>query len=80
MGTPLIQLLDGLPVTCHAVTPELHVGDLVEDRVDDVLHVALEEMRVLGGNDLHEFRFDHVVPFLRACPVGAAAFLKYQFS
>ncbi len=31
MGTPLIQLLDGLPVTCHAVTPELHVGDLVED-------------------------------------------------
>ncbi|MEE2719957.1 MAG: UDP-N-acetylmuramoyl-L-alanyl-D-glutamate--2,6-diaminopimelate ligase [Planctomycetota bacterium] len=31
MGTPLIQLLDGLPVTCHGVTPELHVNDLVED-------------------------------------------------
>lgn len=31
MGTPLIQLLDGLPVTCHGVTAELYVDDLVED-------------------------------------------------
>ncbi|MDG2201454.1 MAG: UDP-N-acetylmuramoyl-L-alanyl-D-glutamate--2,6-diaminopimelate ligase [Phycisphaerales bacterium] len=30
-GTSLIQLLDGLPVTCHRVTGDVIVADLVED-------------------------------------------------
>jgi hypothetical protein len=31
------------------------VGDLAEDRVDDILDVALVEMGILGGNALDEF-------------------------
>src|SRR6185437_6826963 len=34
-------------------------GDLVEDRVDDVLDVALIEMRILSGDVLDQFRLDH---------------------
>src|SRR5262249_46319543 len=33
--------------------------DLAENGVDDVLHVALVEMRVLRGNALDELGFDH---------------------
>src|SRR6185437_11552409 len=34
-------------------------GDLAEDCVDDVLDVALIQMRVLGGDVLNQFRLDH---------------------
>ena len=33
--------------------------DLIEDRVHDVLHVPLVEMRVVLGDALNEFGFDH---------------------
>ena len=33
--------------------------DLAENGVDDVLDVALVKMRILLGNALNEFRFDH---------------------
>ena len=40
--------------------PARHGGDdLAEDRVDDILHVALIEMRVRGGDALHELGLDH---------------------
>src|SRR5580658_4852963 len=35
------------------------VGDLAEYGVDDVLDVALIEMRIAGRHALHEFRLDH---------------------
>jgi hypothetical protein len=38
-----------------AVTLGHGVGDLAEDRVDDVLDVALVKVGVLGGNPLHKF-------------------------
>src|SRR5947209_7829745 len=34
-------------------------GDLAENGVDDVLHVALIEMRVLRSDTLHELGLDH---------------------
>ena len=34
-------------------------GDLAEDGVDDVLDVALIEMRILRGDALHKFGLDH---------------------
>ena len=34
-------------------------GDLAEDGVDDVLDVALIEVRVLGGDTLHKLGLDH---------------------
>jgi hypothetical protein len=33
--------------------------DLVEDRVDDILHVPLIEVRVVLGDALYKFGFDH---------------------
>ena len=35
------------------------VGDFAEDRVDDVLDVALIEMGILSGNSLDKFGLDH---------------------
>src|ERR1700686_3385501 len=36
--------------------------DLVENGVDDVLHVALVEVRILRGDMLNQFRLDHIRP------------------
>jgi len=33
--------------------------DLVEDRVHDILNIPLVEVRVVLGNTLNEFGFDH---------------------
>src|SRR5919108_4638774 len=41
-------------------------GDLAENGVDDVFHVALIEMRVLRSDALHELGLDH-----RCCRPGA---------
>ena len=35
------------------------VGDLIENRADDIFDVAQEEMRIAVGDDLYEFGFDH---------------------
>ncbi|SJM35519.1 hypothetical protein BQ8482_80153 [Mesorhizobium delmotii] len=35
------------------------VGDLVENRADDVFDVAQKKVRVACGDDLHKFGFDH---------------------
>src|SRR5437764_7504212 len=49
-----------------------HGGDnLIEDSVDDILHVALVEMRILQRDALNELGFDHstlpvVAPDLQA--------------
>src|SRR5262245_18190983 len=42
-----------------AVAPRHRGDDLAENGVDDVLDVALVEMRVLRGDALHELGFDH---------------------
>src|SRR5204863_3617645 len=42
-----------------AVAARERRGDLAEHRVDDVLDVALVEMRVLRGDALHQLRLDH---------------------
>jgi hypothetical protein len=34
------------------------VRDLAEYRIDDVLDVALIQVRIAGGHPLHKFRFD----------------------
>src|SRR5690242_15058606 len=34
-------------------------GDFTKDRVDDVLDVALIQMRILSSNSLYEFGLDH---------------------
>jgi hypothetical protein len=44
----------------HAVAARHRLGDLIEDGVDDVLDVALVEMRISLGDPLHELRLDHV--------------------
>jgi hypothetical protein len=43
----------------HAFATGEGVYDLAENRVDDVLDVALIEMRIAGGHALHELRLDH---------------------
>src|SRR5262249_28270376 len=42
-----------------AVAARHRSDDLAEDGVDDVLHVALIEVRVLRRDALHELGFDH---------------------
>ena len=48
------------PAQFHAVASRKGIGDRVEDRVDDVLDVALIQMRVLLSELEHQFGFDHV--------------------
>src|SRR5690606_14822819 len=43
----------------HPVTARHRVPNLAEDGVDDILDVALEEMRILVGQLLYELRLDH---------------------
>jgi hypothetical protein len=50
-----------------AVTARQGGDDLAENRVDDVLDVALVEMWVLRGDPLYEFLFDHCAA--SACPL-----------
>ena len=42
-----------------AVAARQRGGDLIQHRADEVLDVALVEMRVLSGNALNELRLDH---------------------
>src|SRR5262245_57307537 len=46
--------------------------DLIEDRVDDVLHVALVEMGVLRSDARHQLGFDHGRP---PTPQGRSSYL-----
>src|SRR5581483_6896110 len=43
----------------NSVAARHRAGDLAEDGVEDVLDVALIEMRILSGNPLHKLRLDH---------------------
>src|ERR1700689_2775788 len=46
----------------HAVAARHRRDDLAQDGVDDLLDVTLVKVRILLGNTLHEFRFDHGSP------------------
>ncbi len=37
----------------------VRIGDLIENRADDVFHITQKQVRIACGNDLHEFGFDH---------------------
>src|SRR5665213_4348755 len=59
----------------HPVAARHCLGDLLEDRVHYVLDVALVEVRILLGDPLDQFRFDHcaaprrlLVPATRTLP------------
>src|SRR5262249_35790428 len=45
----------------HAIAVRQGIGDLVEDGVDDVFHVALVQVRILRRDPLNELGFDHRV-------------------
>ena len=47
------------PRKFDAVAVGKRIGDLFEDRADDVFDVAQKQMRISCGDDLHEFGFDH---------------------
>jgi hypothetical protein len=43
----------------NTATPRQCCHDLVEDRVHNVLHIPLIEVRVVLGDALNKFGFDH---------------------
>jgi hypothetical protein len=43
------------------ITARERSNDLIEDRIHDILDIPLVEMRVVLGNTLNEFGFDHKV-------------------
>src|SRR5262245_53029953 len=43
----------------HPIAARKRVGDLIEHDIDDALDIAMEEMRIGGGDFLNQFRFDH---------------------
>ena len=51
MATPAAQL--------DAIAARQCIDNLVEDRVDDVLDIALVQVRIVLGNALDEFGLDH---------------------
>src|SRR5690606_21895574 len=51
-----------------AIAPRHGIPDLVEDGVDDVLDIALEQMRIFRREFLDEFRLDHPWLQLRSVP------------
>jgi len=51
-GRPVLDRKRAEPAQFDTVTFRHCVGDLAEDRVDDVLYVALIKMRILRGNSL----------------------------
>ena len=52
----------------HPVAARKRCHDLLQDGVDDVLHVALEQVRIARGNALDELRFDHAGPLAIGSP------------
>ena len=46
----------------HPVAARQRRHDLLQDGVHDVLHIALEKVRIARGNALDELRFDHAGP------------------
>jgi len=48
------------------------VGDLIEHRVDDVLDVALIQVRILRGDLLHKLGFDHCGTAVQSLMTGRA--------
>src|SRR6185437_653134 len=46
----------------HAIATGHRVADLIEDGVDDVLDVALKQMRILACKLFDQFGLDHLAP------------------
>jgi hypothetical protein len=57
---PLLHREGAEAAQFHPVTARHSGNDLTEDGVDDILDVALIEMRVLRRYPLNQLRLDHV--------------------
>src|SRR5215213_5596103 len=63
-GRPILDREGAEAAQLDPVAARHRGDDLVEDRVDDVLDVALIEMRIGRRNMLYQFGLDH-----RTCPL-----------
>ena len=54
-GWPVLDRKGTKAAQFDAVALRHRAGDLTEDRVDDILNVALIKVRILGRNALDEF-------------------------
>src|SRR5690606_30476044 len=58
-GRPVLDREGAEAAQFDPITPRHGIADLVENGVDDVLDIALEQMRVLRGELFDKFGLDH---------------------
>src|SRR5690554_1155066 len=58
-GWPVLHREGAKAAQFDAITARQSIADLIEDRIDDVLDIALEQMRIFRRKLLDKFRLDH---------------------